>query len=296
MIDVANLRKAYGSLQAVDGVSFSIPTGETFGLLGPNGAGKTTTLHLLTGALAPDSGAIVINGQQNPARVSVRRQIGLAPQNLALYESLTAEENLTFFCKLYGFTGAKLQERVEFSLDLAGLSERRRDRVDTYSGGMKRRLNLACAIVHDPLVLFLDEPTVGVDPQSRNYLFETIEALAKQGRTIIYTTHYMEEAQRLCRRVAIMDHGKILALDTVPELIAKHGGKTAVDVELAEPPSNLHGLPVPLDGNRLRYETERPADEIQRLAQLGLKMTRFTVDQPSLERVFLNLTGRTLRD
>jgi len=296
MIEVTNLRKAYGALKAVDGISFAISAGETFGLLGPNGAGKTTTLHMLTGALKPDAGTIAINGQHDPTQVEVRRQIGLAPQSLALYEALTGEENLSFFCKLYGFAGAKLKERVQYALELAGLTDRRRDRVDTYSGGMKRRLNLACAIVHEPMVLFLDEPTVGVDPQSRNYLFDTIEALAKQGRTIIYTTHYMEEAQRLCQRVAIMDHGKILALDTVPGLVAQHGGQAMVDVELAEPPANVGSLPAPLDGKRLRYASAKPHEEIQRLAALDLKLTRFAIDQPNLEKVFLNLTGRSLRD
>ena len=296
MIEITNLRKAYGSLQAVDGVSLTIPTGETFGLLGPNGAGKTTTLHMLTGALRPDSGTVAIHGKTDPTQVEVRRQIGLAPQNLALYESLTAEENLTFFCKLYGFVGEKLRSRVQFALDLAGLTERRRDRVDTFSGGMKRRLNLACAIVHDPQVLFFDEPTVGVDPQSRNYLFETIETLAKQGRTIIYTTHYMEEAQRLCNRVAIMDNGHILAIDQVPALVARHGGPAMVEVELAEVPTDTSCLPAPLDGLRLRYPSPHPLEEVKRLTGLGLQLTRFGIDQPNLENVFLNLTGRKLRD
>jgi len=296
MIEVRDLRKAYGSLQAVAGVSFTISPGETFGLLGPNGAGKTTTLHMLTGALVPDAGSVAINGQADPTRVEVRRQIGLAPQSLALYDALTAEENLSFFAKLYGFSGARLKDRVDFALNLAGLTERRRDRVSTYSGGMKRRLNLACAIVHDPRVLFFDEPTAGVDPQSRNYLFDTIETLAKEGRTIIYTTHYMEEAQRLCHRVAIMDHGKILALDTVPALIAHHGGQALVDVELAELPASVDHLPGPLEGNRLRYASDKPFEEVGRLTGLGLKLARFSIDQPNLEKVFLNLTGRTLRD
>jgi ABC-2 type transport system ATP-binding protein len=296
MIEVTHLRKAYGSLVAVDGVSFTVATGETFGLLGPNGAGKTTTMHMLTGALAPDAGAISINGAGDPSMAAARMQIGLAPQSLALYDSLTADENLSFFARLYGLSGDKLRQRVDFALGLSGLTERRRDLVKTYSGGMKRRLNLACALVHDPTVVFLDEPTAGVDPQSRNYLFETVEKLAADRRTIIYTTHYMEEAQRLCDRVAILDHGKILALDTIDNLIAKHGGPAAVEAELAELPEALDQLPAPPNGKRLRYPTERPFEEAARLASLGLKLTAFRVDQPDLEKVFLNLTGRSLRD
>ena len=296
MIEVSDLQKSYGTLKAVAGVSFSVAQGETFGLLGPNGAGKTTSIHMLTGALRPDAGTIQINGQADPTRAEVRQSIGLAPQALALYDTLTADENLTFFGRLYGLNGTTLRQRVEHALGLAGLVDRRADRVGTYSGGMKRRLNLACALVHDPPVVFLDEPTVGVDPQSRNYLFDTIEALAKQGRTILYTTHYMEEAQRLCDRVAIMDTGKILALDTVDGLIANHGGRAIVDVELERVPENAATLPGPLEGNRLRFESAQPQEEAWRLTQAGLRFTSFHIEAPNLEKVFLNLTGRRLRD
>ena len=296
MIQVSNLRKAYGALQAVDGLSFEVKRGETFGLLGPNGAGKTTTLHMLMGALRPDSGTIAIDGQGDPTNADARRKIGLAPQALALYEQLTAQENLTFFARLYGLTGTALTERVNEAIRIAGLEDRRKDRVGTYSGGMKRRLNLAVALVHDPLVLFLDEPTVGVDPQSRNFLFDAITSLAKQGRTILYTTHYMEEAQRLCDRVAIMDHGKILALDTVPGLIAMHGGKALIDVELESPPADTSTLPGKVEGNLLLIESDKPHEALGRLLNAGVKFTSFKIDPPNLERVFLNLTGRRLRD
>lgn len=296
MIEVTNLRKSYGTLVAVDDVSFTVADGETFGLLGPNGAGKTTTMHMVTGALAPDAGSISINDRMGSGRADVRYYLGLAPQSLALYESLTADENLSFFARLYGLHGAKLRERVDFTLGLAGLTDRRRDLVKHYSGGMKRRLNLACALVHDPSVVILDEPTVGVDPQSRNHLFDTIEKLAGEGRTIIYTTHYMEEAQRLCDRVAIMDRGKILALDTIAGLTAQHGGRARIEAELGEPPAAVENLPGPLDGLKLHYDTERPFEEASRLAGLGLKLTSFRIDQPDLEKVFLNLTGRSLRD
>lgn len=296
MIDVKDLHKAYGSLKAVDGVSFTVEKGETFALLGPNGAGKTTILLMLTGALRPDAGSVQVAGAQDPTRPQVRRLLGLAPQALALYEQLTGEENLTFFGRLYGLRGEKLRARARQSLELAGLVERKDDPVKNYSGGMKRRLNLAIALVHEPAVVFLDEPTVGVDPQSRNYIFQTIENLVARGLTILYTTHYMEEAARLCRRIAIMDQGKILALDTLDGLLQQHGGGTTIEVELAELPPK--GLPMPgtLEGNRLTLAGERPQEALARLIQAGFSLTRFQVNAPTLENVFLNLTGRRLRD
>ena len=296
MIQAADLRKSFGSLQAVAGVSFTVERGETFALLGPNGAGKTTTILMLTGALRPDGGSIHIAGESDPTRPAVRRQLGLAPQALALYDNLTADENLAFFGRLYGLSGRHLRERVTKALELAGLADRKDDLVHTYSGGMKRRLNLACALVHEPPVVFLDEPTVGVDPQSRNYIFQTIEGLVAAGLTILYTTHYMEEAARLCRRIAIMDQGKILALDTLDGLIRSHGGQATVEVELAEPPADPARLPGEVDGKRVVFRSDRPQDELMRLLQAGVAMTRFEVEQPTLENVFLNLTGRRLRD
>lgn len=179
---------------------------------------------------------------------------------------------------------------------MAGLVDRRNDLVKTYSGGMKRRLNLAVALVHEPAVVFLDEPTVGVDPQSRNYIFQTIEQLVAAGLTILYTTHYMEEAARLCKRIAIMDHGKILALDTLDGLVRGHGGQASVEVEFSEPPPHTVTLPGALDGNRLMFSTDRPQDELTALLQSGLTMSKFQVSHPTLESVFLNLTGRRLRD
>jgi ABC-2 type transport system ATP-binding protein len=201
MIQVRGLRKAFGSNVAVDDISFEIRKGELFGLLGPNGAGKSTTINLMVGALPLDAGDIRIDGSSDPTRAVVRRKIGLAPQALALYEELSAEENLAFYGRLYGLRGASLREHVTWCLELAGLTDRRFHLIKTFSGGMKRRINLACALVHTPQVLFLDEPTVGVDPQSRSQVFESLETLHRSGLTILYTTHYMEEAQRLCDRV-----------------------------------------------------------------------------------------------
>jgi ABC-2 type transport system ATP-binding protein len=296
MIEVHELRKSFGQTVAVAGISFEVRAGETFGLLGPNGAGKSTTISMLTGALTPDSGRISINGQGSPDRAATRLAIGIAPQTLSLYEVMTAAENLAFFGRLYNLSGARLRERVDWALEFAGLTDRRKHRVNTFSGGMKRRLNLAVALVHDPRVIFLDEPTAGVDPQSRNHVFERIEELRGEGRTVVYTTHYMEEAQRLCDRVAIMDHGRVLDLDTVPELISRHGGRSVVKAELSRPPANGGALPAALDGLALRFESDRPLEEVARLSSEGVAFQTLEVARPDLETVFLSLTGRSLRD
>ena len=296
MIQAINLKKSYGDVTAVDGVSFEIKAGESFGLLGPNGAGKTTTILLLIGALTADSGEAEIDGKRDPGRADVRRRLGIAPQQLAVYEELTGEENLAFFGKLYSMSGSRLKERVDWALEFAGLTERRKSRASTYSGGMKRRINLACAMVHDRPVILLDEPTVGVDPQSRNHIFEIIESLQKEARTILYTTHYMEEVQRLCDRVAIMDHGKILALESVENLISAHGGNAVVEARLERPLEDGRSLPFPAKGTSLRWETAKPLEEVAQLSSAGAKLTSLRVDQPDLEAVFLSLTGRSLRD
>jgi len=296
MIEATDIRKTYNSLVAVDSISFTVNRGETFGLLGPNGAGKTTTINMIVGVLKPDSGVIQINGAPDPTQPEIRRQIGNAPQSLALYDDLTSEENLRFFAKLYHISGTTLKQRIDWALEFAGLTERRKELVKKYSGGMKRRLNLACALIHDPQVLLLDEPTVGIDPQSRNLIFESIEELKKQGRTVIYTTHYMDEAQRLCDRVAIIDHGRILAMDIVDGLIEKHGGLSLVEAELSEIPVDTASLPGTLDGTNLRIETDRPLEIVADLVGSGQKFLSLKIQRADLEKVFLNLTGRKLRD
>jgi len=296
MIEVRNLHKRFGATVAVEGVSFDVGRGETFGLLGPNGAGKSTTIGMLVGVLQPDGGEILVNGGAKPSHSATRLSLGVAPQTLSLYDELSAQENLSFFARLYHLAGARLTERVRWALEFAELTDRARDRVKTFSGGMKRRLNLAVALVHDPQVLFLDEPTVGVDPQSRNHIFRRVEELKSQGRTIIYTTHYMEEAQRLCDRVAIMDHGKILDLDRVDALIDRHGGRSVVKAELACVPGDATILPAPLDGQSLRFESDRPLEEVARLSSAGVAFQTLEVTRPDLETVFLTLTGRSLRD
>jgi ABC-2 type transport system ATP-binding protein len=246
----------------------------------------STTISLAVGLLRPDSGTVEMEGPAgegggDPSRPEVRRRIGVAPQALAVYEELTAAENLGFFGSLYGMSGASLKARVAELLELVGLAEWADDRVKTFSGGMKRRTNLAAAIVHDPPLVMLDEPTVGVDPQSRNAIFEILRGLKARGKTFVYTTHYMEEAQKLCDRVGIIDHGKLLALDTVEGLIRAHGGAMAVVAEV--------------DGAEERVTTSDP------VAQVGAWLKRgdarnLRIERPDLETVFLGLTGRSLRD
>jgi ABC-2 type transport system ATP-binding protein len=296
MIAVRELKKTFGKIAAVADVSFAIRDGETFGLLGPNGAGKSTTIGMLSGAIRPEAGSIQVAGSGDPAEATTRRSIGVAPQSLSLYEELSGSENLRFFGRLYGLRGRQREDRVDWALGFAGLSDRRKDRVKTYSGGMKRRLNLAVALVHNPAILILDEPTAGVDPQSRNHIFERIEELRSEGRTVVYTTHYMEEAQRLCDRVAIMDHGRILDLDTVAALLQRYGGRSVVKAELTRQPDDPSILPAPLQGLALRFESDRPLEEIGRLSSSGMSFQTLEVTKPDLESVFLTLTGRSLRD
>lgn len=280
MLTFENVRKSYGTLVAVDGLSLTVNRGEVLGLLGPNGAGKSTSVNLAVGLLAPDSGRIAVAGK-DPRLPEARRHVGVAPQALALYDLLAGRENLRFFGQMYGMSGAALNDRVAWALDFAGLTDRASDRVAGYSGGMKRRLNLAAALVHDPELILLDEPTVGVDPQSRNQIFENILALKRLGRTLIYTTHYMEEAERLCDRIAVIDHGKLLALGTVQELLTAHGAKPTL---VAQTAAGEH-----------RAETGDPLAELNRLAALG-PVISFHMERATLEQVFLHLTGRSLRD
>ncbi|HMN42165.1 MAG TPA: ABC transporter ATP-binding protein [Phycisphaerales bacterium] len=281
MLSLRNLRKRFGDIVAVDTLSLEIPRGVVFGFLGPNGAGKTTTLSMAVGLLAPDSGEVTLEGLGPPTDPTVRKTIGLAPQASALYDDLTADENLAFFGRLYGLSGAALKARTSAVLDLVGLSDRREDRVKGYSGGMKRRLNLAAALMHEPTLLLLDEPTAGVDPQSRNAILDVVRTLRDRGCTVVYTTHYMEEAQRLCDLVAVIDHGKLLALGTVDELIATHGGESVVTIH-----------------RTTGEEKVRSATPVAVLSEhLARKdVLNIRVDRPDLEGVFLALTGRSLRD
>jgi ABC-2 type transport system ATP-binding protein len=281
VLTLTDLRKTYGTTVAVDGLSLRVEPGEILGLLGPNGAGKSTTVHLALGLLAPDAGRVDVDGLGPPTDPEVRRHLGLAPQALALYTDLTGEENLRFLGRVYGLAGRALADRVAWGLDFAGLTDRRGDRVGAYSGGMQRRLNLAAALLHEPRLVLLDEPTAGVDPQSRNAIIERILELKRAGLTVVYTTHYMEEAERLCDRVAIVDQGKVLALDTIANLKRSHGA--------------LPVLVTKVGGVEKRIPT---ADPVAALTALVAKTTveDFHVERADLEQVFLKLTGRRLRD
>ncbi len=281
MLKIENICKSYGATRAVEDLSLSLKQGEILGLLGPNGAGKSTTVNIVCGLLEPDRGSVDLLGLGPPSRPEVRRALGVAPQELALYDDFSGEENVALFGQLFGFTGEGLKKRVRESLEFVGLWDRARDHARKYSGGMKRRLNLAMAIVHKPQLLLLDEPTVGVDPQSRNAILDNVIELKRQGVTVVYTTHYMEEAQKICDRVAIVDHGKLQAIDTVESLIRRHGGRTAIVLEG--------------DGWPERIECDDPVAELTRLQTAG-KLRDFRVERPNLETVFLHLTGRTLRD
>ncbi len=294
MIIAQELVKSFGSIRAVDGVDLAIQRGECYGLLGPNGAGKSTTINMLVGLIAPDQGRVEIGGA-SPRLAATRRRLGAAPQALSLYDELSGRENLEFFGRLFGLTGRSLRERVHWALDLADLQARSRHRVSTYSGGMKRRLNIAVALVHGPQVVLLDEPTVGVDPQSRNYIFETIERLKADGMTILYTTHYMEEAQRLCDRVAIMDQGRLLAEGPVAELLKRFGGNKVVVAQVTQYPDGVK-LPETLRDGQLRFEAAEPMETLAKLMAQGVRFQAIQISEPDLESVFLALTGKTLRD
>jgi len=292
MIKIRNLSKAYGARVALENVSFDVDAGESFGLLGASGSGKTTVLHLMCGLLAPDAGEIALEAYGDPRRRAARRGLGLAPQALALYEELSAEENALFFGRLYGLGGAKLDQHVDWALDFVGLRERRAERVRSFSGGMARRLNLACALVHNPPVLLLDEPLAGVDPQSRALLLENIRHLKAHGRTIVYASHHLGEAESLFDRVAILDQGRVLALDTVEDLVAGYGGPAEVVVELAEPPEATDGLPGTFEGATWRFQADDPLAYLASVSQQGAEFVSVRIAAPGLDSVYQSLTGR----
>jgi ABC-2 type transport system ATP-binding protein len=311
MLEVSGLRKRYGGVVAADGVSFRAGKGETVGLLGPNGAGKTTTVSMIAGLVRPDAGDVriaghVMRGDTDPAK----RSMGLVPQDIGLYEEMSPRENLHLFGALYGMEGAPLRRAMDEALDLVGLRERAKDRVRDFSGGMKRRLNLAAALLHDPLLLLLDEPTVGVDPQSRNAIFDNLELLKKRGKTLLYTTHYMEEAERLCDRLVIIDHGKIVADDTLQGLHRLVPARSVLRLELEAGArdglrmEDLRQLPG-VESAELREGgvqigvrdlAEDAAGILGWLAERGHRFEHLSSERASLEAVFLTLTGRSLRD
>jgi ABC-2 type transport system ATP-binding protein len=309
MLQVDALKKSYGNLVAVNGVSLRAGAGETVGLLGPNGAGKTTIVSIIAGQVHPDSGSVRIEGRPLTGDTDpIKRRIGLVPQDLALFDELTALANLQLFAALYDLDGAAAQRAISEALELVGLADRAHDRVKNYSGGMKRRLNLAAALLHDPQILLLDEPTVGVDPQSRNAIFDNLEVLKRRGKTLLYTTHYMEEAERLCDRVIIIDHGKVVADDTLQGLYRLLPVTNLLAVELDGPDGlrldELQALPgihsAKLEAGTLRVGVQDLATETPRLLQWlverGHLYHHVASERADLETVFLTLTGRSLRD
>jgi ABC-2 type transport system ATP-binding protein len=331
ILEADHLVKKYGETLAVDGISFEVEEGEVFGLLGPNGAGKTTTISMLTGVLEPTSGTARIGGHDlltEPAEV--KRVNGLVPQDLALYPTLSARSNLQFFGRIYGLRGRELRERVDDVLAIVALADRADEAIEKYSGGMKRRVNIAAGLVHQPRLLFLDEPTVGVDPQSRNHIFESVQRLNRERQmSIIYTSHYMEEVELLCNRVAIVDQGRIIALDTIRNLVAMLGGGVIqlglerIDDELL---AAIRALPAVTGASRvappapagatdggaaaagaepapsalLKIETRRSQDALVQvigyLNERDIAFTSIEIFEPNLESVFLHLTGKKLRE
>ena len=311
MLQVQNLWKSYDARQVVSDVSFNAEPGQIIGLLGPNGAGKTTTVAMICGLTAADKGSVLLSGQRiDGDRSAVKRKVGLVPQDIALFEGLSALGNLETFGALYGLKGVQLRERAVAALELVGLTDRARDKPATFSGGMKRRLNIACALVHDPDILLLDEPTVGIDPQSRNAIFENLETLKARGKTMVYTTHYMEEAERLCDRVAIVDHGRVIAQGSPRELIASLGAEHVVEFSTPDAPDTALDAPAlqALDGVKaVRQQGGRWTLEVVDLAQTvpavlaelrrrGLQLGELATHSATLEDVFMSLTGRQLRD
>ncbi|NNJ26118.1 ABC transporter ATP-binding protein [Alienimonas chondri] len=321
---LTNLRKTFGDLTAVADVSLEVAPGEIFGLLGPNGAGKSTTMMIACGVLPADAGTVELDGEPfSPQRRDLRRKLGVVPQELAIYPELTARQNLRFFGKLYGLRGADLDARIADALDRTGLTNRADDRAEHYSGGMKRRLNFGCALLHRPTVLILDEPTVGVDPQSRTHLLTSVKDVAAEGTAVIYASHYMEEVEEICDRVAVVDAGRVLARGTIPDLLAPL--ESVLRLHVRPPDSDRDGerlLPAafaPLFDRDLQadgivvFALPRSrlsgggaggaqtlsgvlAPVLEQIRDAGGQLEAVHTDEPNLERLFLELTGHTLRD
>ncbi len=309
VLECRDLHKRFGKTVAVNGVSLRVRAGETYGLLGPNGAGKTTTISMICGLLEPDAGEVIVAGQRLTTRsVEAKAAIGYVPQELAIYPDLSARENLRFFARLYGMAPGGSRARVDEVLDVIGLADRADDQAKTYSGGMQRRLNIGIGLLHRPRLLILDEPTVGVDPQSRNAILESVEHLSSQGMAVLYTTHYMEEAERLCDRIGIVDLGEVKAEGTRAELVALVGQHDRVLIEagggLERAAGVMSSLPGVVAASAADGSLALIVDDARTLlpellraaTDAGAAVRGVDVDQPDLEAVFLHLTGKALRD
>jgi ABC-2 type transport system ATP-binding protein len=307
MINVSNLKKSFGTIEALKGISFNIPQGECYGLLGPNGAGKTTTISIMSTIVEPNEGDVSIAGydlMKNP--LECKKNIGVVTQEIALYNELSAYDNLLFWGGLYHVPIPELIGRIDETVNLLGLTDRKNDKIKTYSGGMKRRINIASALLHRPKVLFMDEPTVGIDPQSRNLIFEVVEKLHKEGMTIVYTTHYMEEAERLCDRIGIIDNGEIIAQGTLDELRTSGSMKETVvisfsnlteerctalvkdwkDLQRFDDTIHFYSMNIQVDLSKI----------ILKCNDAGLDIGHIDIRKTNLETIFLSLTGKQLRD
>jgi len=308
-IEVNNLKKSFGDFQAVQDANFKAESGEVLSLLGPNGAGKSTTISMLSGLLAPTKGDASIMGHSVTREPeAAKRSLGVVPQDIALYPDLSARENLVFWGKMYGLRGAELKSRVNEVLEVIGLADRQKDHVGKFSGGMKRRVNIGAALLHKPDVVIMDEPTVGIDPQSRRHILDNVKELNKQGMTVLYTTHYMEEAAELSNHIAIMDKGKVIAYGTHDELIKLVGEQTRIDITLNVEGSNVQDAWKQVDGvskidaqdgtvTVLVDDSNRVLPHLfEEASKVDVRITSVDIQEPNLETVFLHLTGRALRD
>ncbi len=307
ILEIKNLKKSFKDVNAVNGISMSAEKGEILGILGPNGAGKSTTISCILGIITPDSGAVVYEG--NNSLKKWKQHIGFVPQELAIYDELTAEENVRFFCALYG--GSNLNAKVDKALDFVGLNEVRKKKAGTFSGGMKRRLNLACGIAHEPDLIIMDEPTVGIDPQSRNHILENVKKLHQKGATILYTTHYMPEAEEICDRLVVVDHGQVIASGTKQEIVSMISKTMTTIVTfrdeselISNAADELRTLPgvteVTVENQTMKIKYLADSPIINSIVELTVKyeliISNITTEEPSLEEIFLSLTGKALRD
>lgn len=309
IVKIEDLTKKFGELTAVDNISLSIEEGEIYGLLGPNGAGKSTTINIMCGLLSMDKGTIKILGRDIKKEAHfTKKNIGVVPQDIAIYEDLTAFENVKFFASLYGLKGKELKEKSMEALEFVGLSDRAKEFPKGFSGGMKRRLNIACAIAHTPKLIIMDEPTVGIDPQSRNHILQSVRKLNSRGCTIIYTTHYMEEVEAICTKIGIIDHGKVIAEGTKEELKSIVTDRNSVEITVdasieirEEDIKKINGVAeTKIDGNKIKISSYKEVGNLDKIilyfTNNNIEIKNIETQRPDLETVFLTLTGRKLRD